>query len=94
MRIDPKVTTPPVTSETRETPARPTAKPAGSEASVVQLSAAGAAAAEPKKHDITTRLQTIKAMIDAGDYPVDLDRLAERIVDDEFLREASPGQKS
>lgn len=94
MRIDPKVTTPPVTSEPRETRARPTAKPAGSEASIVQLSAAGTAAAGPSKQDITTRIQTIKAMIDAGDYPVDLDTLAERIVDDEFLRETSPGQKS
>jgi len=98
MRIDPKVSTPPVTTETRETQARPTGKPAvsaaSSEASVVQLSAAGTAAAEPKKNDITTRLQTIKAMIDAGDYPVDLNKLAERIVDDEFLREAAPGRAS
>lgn len=87
MRIDPKVTTQAVTSESKDTPTR--ARPrssTGAQAAVVKLTAAGAAIAETKSHDITTRLETIKAMIDAGDYPVDLDKLAERIVDDEVVR--------
>jgi anti-sigma28 factor (negative regulator of flagellin synthesis) len=91
MRIDPKVVTPPITRETRE-PQAPVAKsddaPASS-ASVVKLSMAGASAsaeASPANATTTTRLQTIRAMLDKGDYPVDLDLLASRIVDDELLR--------
>jgi hypothetical protein len=34
----------------------------------------------------TTRLQTLRAMLDKGDYLVDLDLLASRIVDDGVLR--------
>jgi len=33
-----------------------------------------------------TRLQTIRAMLDSGTYPVDLDVLASRMVDDDVLR--------
>jgi anti-sigma28 factor (negative regulator of flagellin synthesis) len=89
MRIDPKVITTPVATETRETPTR--ARPrsnTGGRASVVTLTAAGAALTEPARPSITTRLATIKAMVDAGDYPVDLDKLAERIIDDDMLRSA------
>jgi len=35
------------------------------------------------------RLQEIRALIDKGEYPVDLDVLARRIVDDELLRSGS-----
>ena len=90
MRIDPKVITTPVATETRETPAR--ARPrsnTGGRASVVKLTAAGAAMTEPASPSITKRLETIKAMVDAGEYPVDLDKLAERIVDDDMLRSAT-----
>lgn len=88
MRSDPKVPPATVTSPTREAPGRPAARTAGRTTSGLLPSAPSTAA--PLKHDITTRLQTIKAMIAAGDYPIDLDQLAERIVDDEFLRSAEP----
>jgi anti-sigma28 factor (negative regulator of flagellin synthesis) len=89
MRIDPKVVISPVTRDARETPS--TAKSgdaAGSSASVVKLSAAGmtASAESAASPTTTSRLQTIRAMLDKGDYPVDLDLLATRIVDDEVIR--------
>lgn len=90
MRIDPKVAiSPPTTRDAREAPstARTDSAPAG--ASVVKLSAAGlSASADTGAAAPTTtgRLQTIRAMLDKGDYPVDLDRLATRIVDDDTLR--------
>lgn len=88
MRIDPKVVISPVTRDTRETLAAKTSDAASSGASVVKLSAAGmTASAEAAASPTTTsRLQTIRAMLDKGDYPVDLDMLASRIVDDEVLR--------
>jgi anti-sigma28 factor (negative regulator of flagellin synthesis) len=91
MRIDPKVATPPIAREPRESSSpslRATTADEGG-ASVVKLSSAGAAAsAEPAvaAPTTTTRLQTIRAMLDKGDYPVDLDLLAARIVDDDVLR--------
>jgi len=91
MRIDPKAATLPIARDTRDAgPASTKASPAdGSSASVVKLSSAGAAAsADPAvaAPTTTTRLQTIRAMLDKGDYPVDLDLLAARIVDDDVLR--------
>jgi len=92
MRIDPKVATSPITREPREAPASAgrtgDAKLTGA-SSVVKLSIAGAAAsagAAPSGPTTTARLQTIRAMLDKGDYPVDLDQLASRIVDDELVR--------
>jgi len=90
MRIDPKVLISPAARDAREAPstaAKPSDTAAGS-ASVVKLSAAGmTASAEAAASPTTTsRLQTIRAMLDKGDYPVDLDLLATRIVDDETLR--------
>jgi hypothetical protein len=90
MRIDTKVAIPPIAREPRE--AQPSAAKPGEPsrgASVVKLSTAGAAASAestPTAATTTTRLQTIRAMLDRGDYPVDLDLLASRIVDDEVLR--------
>jgi anti-sigma28 factor (negative regulator of flagellin synthesis) len=91
MRIDPKVVIQPIAREPRE--AQPSAvktgETASSDASVVKLSTAGLAASSesgPSAATTTTRLQTIRAMLDKGDYPVDLDLLASRIVDDEVLR--------
>ena len=88
MRIDPKVAISPVTRDAREAPAAKTSDAAGSDASVVKLSAAGlTASAEAAASPTTTsRLQTIRAQLDKGNYPVDLDMLASRIVDDEVLR--------
>ena len=90
MRIDPKVVISPATRDARETPstAVKSGDTASSSASVVKLSAAGmtASAEAAASPTTTTRLQTIRAMLDKGDYPVDLDLLASRIVDDEVLR--------
>lgn len=91
MRIDPKVAISPITREPRES--QPSAVKAGEASAVVKLSAAGAAAsaeASPATATTTTRLQAIRAMLDKGDYPVDLDVLASRIVDDELLRAGRP----
>lgn len=92
MRIDTKVTTPITSNEARKAAPRETQAPAttGTKASVVQLSSAATAAARPAAHGITARLEKIKALVDAGQYPVDLDKLAERIVDDDLLR--APGK--
>jgi anti-sigma28 factor (negative regulator of flagellin synthesis) len=89
MRIDPKVAIQPTAREPRE--AQPSAvktgEAAASNASVVKLSTAGVAASSaPSAATTTTRLQTIRAMLDKGAYPVNLDLLASRIVDDEVLR--------
>jgi anti-sigma28 factor (negative regulator of flagellin synthesis) len=91
MRIDPKVATPPIARDPRESPSASSkaGETSGGSASVVKLSSAGAAAsAEPTTagSTTTTRLQTIRAMLDKGEYPVDLDLLAARIVDDDLLR--------
>lgn len=92
MRIDPKVATTQIARETREAPTGASSASKSSEpegASVVKLSSAGAAASADTSAaapTTTTRLQTIRAMLDKGDYPVDLDLLASRIVDDDVLR--------
>jgi anti-sigma28 factor (negative regulator of flagellin synthesis) len=90
MRIDPEVVTPPVARNAREPQACAT-KPgdaASTSASVVKLSTAGTAVSVDGAATATTpaRLQAIRAMLDRGDYPVDLDVLASRIVDDELIR--------
>jgi anti-sigma28 factor (negative regulator of flagellin synthesis) len=89
MRIDANVVTTPITRDTRESPASTkTSDPQATASSVVKLSSAGAAASSDVRPaaTTTTRLQAIRAMLDKGDYPVDLDMLASRIVDDEFVR--------
>ena len=87
MRIDPKVATPPISRETRESPTAAKTSDTVTSSAVVKLSAAAAASADAAPAATTTsRLQAIRAMLDKGDYPVDLDVLASRIVDDEFLR--------
>lgn len=87
MRIEPKVVISPITREPRES--QPSTVKADDVASaVVKLSAAGAAVSAespPAAATTTSRLRAIRAMLDKGDYPVDLDVLATRIVDDELL---------
>lgn len=92
MRIDPKVATTQISRDAREAPSSTASTSKSSEpegASVVKLSSAGTAAAADTSSaapTTTTRLQTIRAMLDKGSYPVDLDMLATRIVDDDVLR--------
>jgi len=97
MRIEPKVTTPvtaPTTAEARS--AKPEAAVKHDTSSVVQLSAGATAAASATpgaSHGITARLATIKTQLATGTYPVDLDRLANRVVDDDVLRARGGGSK-
>lgn len=87
MRIDPKLVTPIGTTGSRErrTPASDSSPPEA--AAVVSLSVAGAAVASgPSNAEITARIDKLRAAIAKGDYPIDLDALASRIVDDELVR--------
>lgn len=88
MRIDPNVVVSQIAPTTREgKQATRAADSKDSTASVVTLSSAGAAAAaEPTSPSITSRLDAIRALIDRGEYPIDLDKLASRIVDDDAVR--------
>lgn len=87
MRIDPKVVVSPIKPETSSKPQpKPTAAP--NTASVVALSSA-ASSVKPEgaqSSTVAARIDKIRALLDAGHYPVDLDLLASRIVDDEALR--------
>lgn len=87
MRIDPKLFVAPVSSETAQKPATKAPGKAASQASVVNLSAAGSAVvADSDDSAPSARVEKLKAMVEAGSYHVDLDALASRIVDDEALR--------
>lgn len=85
MRIDSKPPVPRVSLEPRAAsePGTPSAAP--SSASVVKLSAAGLSITEPRA-TTTQRLERIRELLDKGEYPVDLDALAARIVDDDAAR--------
>jgi anti-sigma28 factor (negative regulator of flagellin synthesis) len=85
MRIEPKGGVLAISLEPRETSAQAGAKPAEA-ASVVKLSAAGAMVTALPKASTTQRLERIRELLDKGEYPVDLDTLADHIVDDEVLR--------
>ena len=84
MRIEPKVVTP-VAQETRDP------KPAADKptpAAVVKLSAAGtSAASQTETHAASaSRIAEIRAAVRRGAYPIDLDKLAAKIIDDEVVR--------
>ncbi len=94
MRIDSKVSVAPV-ADPREGKAASatTAKHAEKSnlESVVKLSAAGTSAsqaADPEAIDPRnrTRLDEIRVAIKHDKYPIDLDKLASKMVDDEFVR--------
>jgi anti-sigma28 factor (negative regulator of flagellin synthesis) len=87
MRIDPKLVTPVSTQPRREPrPTGSTTKP--TPGAVVELSPAGAAASAGSRSpaQVTARIDQIRTLLQKGDYAVDLDQLASRIVDDELLR--------
>jgi anti-sigma28 factor (negative regulator of flagellin synthesis) len=97
MRIDSKVGVV-VVADSRE--AKPTTPPPVKSAekssldSVVVLSAAGASASQPTQATDPesidprnrTRLDEIRVAIKHDRYPIDLDKLASKMVDDEFVR--------
>ncbi len=88
MRIDPKgpVTRTSLEPRTASGSVAPPATAPG--ASVVKLSAAGASIKESARPATTERLAQIRQLLDKGEYPVDLDALAARIVEDDVLRTA------
>ena len=86
MRIDPRVSVTPVDSQKSDAKAKPAATP-NTSASVVTLSSAAHAIAPDETSDtIAARLERIRLALQKGTYPVDLDLLASRIVDDETMR--------
>ena len=86
MRIDPNVVVFPVTSSTSGEQ-KPRASATTEGAAVVSLSAgATAATAERSEVSLDARLERIRGLIDRGEYPIDLDLLSSRIVDDDILR--------
>lgn len=91
MRIDPKVVVPISVGEAREQASATAAKPTKSESStIVDISEAAQAASDPHDPKVTQRIAEIKGLLLAGAYPVDLQKLASRIVDDELLRGGPP----
>lgn len=86
MRIDPTALTAIHDPRTRET--SPGARPADDQASVVSLGAA-ATRASGTDPSVTARIGRIRELLASGDYQVDLDQLAERILDDDVARSSS-----
>lgn len=85
MRIDPTALTAIHEPRTRE--AAPGARPADDQASVVSLGAAASASKNGGLDPvITARIGKIRELLAKGDYQVDLDKLASRILDDDVAR--------
>ncbi len=86
MRIDPKGSVPRTSLEPRAPAGSIAPPPSGPAASIVKLSAAGASITDAARPASTQRLAQIRQQLDKGEYPVDLDALAARIVEDDVLR--------
>lgn len=89
MRIDPKATivTPVAIKAARDQVAPKSDRE--DRATVVELSSAGAAAAGARPADSGEKVARLRELIDRGEYKVDLDLLAQRIVEDELAGDAS-----
>lgn len=85
MRIDPNVVVSPIQLDTSRPRATGTGQAAPVKGDVVELSAAAKATAGEAPTN-TDRLEKIRALLAAGEYAVDLDKLASRIVDDDVAR--------
>ena len=83
MRIDPTALTAIHDPRTRE--ATTGGRPADDQASVVSIGAAATRAAG-NDPSVSTRINRIRELLASGDYQVDLDKLAERILDDDIAR--------
>lgn len=91
MRIDPNVVVFPVQSSTTGEPKKPTTRATTAsegKATVVKLSAGATAAADESELSSVhnAKLDRIRGLIERGEYPIDLDMLSSRIVDDDLLR--------
>lgn len=86
MRIDPNVVVSPIQLDTAKPRAAGGSTPPSNGGDVVQLSAAASAASHGTQPTNAERLDKIRALLSAGEYAVDLDQLASRIVDDDIAR--------
>ncbi len=85
MRIDPNVVVLPIT-DTKAGETKPRKAGESQSADVVSLSEHAAAASQREEVDLDGRAERVKALVAHGAYPIDLDQLASRIVDDDLLR--------
>lgn len=65
------------------------AKSAPAPTSIDRASARAAAAGVKLGETVASRLQEVRRQLAEGSYPIDFDRLAERILDDEIARSGS-----
>jgi flagellar biosynthesis anti-sigma factor FlgM len=93
MRIDPTAVAPTSLETQKSQQSAKATEPvaAVAPAAVVSLSSAATSVAPSSnthaaQPTVTARLEKIRALLDAGEYPVDLDMLASRIVDDDLVR--------
>jgi anti-sigma28 factor (negative regulator of flagellin synthesis) len=87
MRIDPKQLSPIIERASAEPAAHVRPSTHDSQAAVVTLSSAGAAAQAGAPDELmSARLEQIRLLIERGEYPIDLDKLSTRIADDELAR--------
>lgn len=89
MRIDPKLTVTPVSSVKSTSAAAPVSSASSDKgaASVVELSSAGAAVSarvDASSGASPEKLHRLRSLIEAGNYHPDLDKLASRIVEEDF----------
>lgn len=84
MRIDPNLVVVPITKDSHDPKAKAGERPSSS--TVVTLSAGATASASAKPVDIASRLERIRALLAKDQYPVDLDKLASRIIEDDTAR--------
>ena len=92
MRIDPNVAVTPITQEPHSASAKATERRPGVEAAAIVALSRPAVSTSPSEETspaMSARLDKIRALLDAGEYPIDLDQLATHIVDDEWLRGGS-----
>ena len=88
MRIDPNVAVSPITLDQSKTHT-PTKAAQGQEgSSVVSLSSAASSVSpsDGPSPSVNERIEKIRALLEKSEYPVDLDLLAARIVDDDAAR--------
>ncbi len=86
MRIESKTVSPIQSGESR--PSTAATPPRQQSGDVVKLSTAGTAVTAPGEADQGTlkRIAMIRTQLAAGTYPIDLDKLAGHIVDDDIQR--------
>ena len=90
MRIDPTALPPVLESPTRESESTPARAPASPPAVVSIGDAASAAGTGRIPAAVDARIARVRELLASGKLEVDLDRLAERILDDDLARTGTP----